>query len=271
MAREPETRSGLPPHGPGQDTLQCLVSVSIRHGNASLPCAALPVTDSSSPSPSGDRSGLESHPARGPPVHSAPNESASPLSTIPQGKTAGNVETRPALRGCSGTALSQVPGLCEAAAAGKLPGCTSREFRCVQTPHRCPTLCCFPTPRTRWFAQEKPQRCRSPSPPASSPGQPGASRRQLPRCPCTASEDAFCLPQAGLSGQLNTSPSANKGHYHTRGLNIPGLLCPFRDNVKPPPRRELCCSCGVSVSGPIPTCLLCQCFPEEQTRPAAAR
>lgn len=98
-------------------------------------------------------------------------------------------------------------------------------------------------------------RCRSPSPPASSPGQPGASLWPLSRCPCTAaSEDAFCLPRAGLSWQLNTSPSANKGHYHARGLNIPGLLCPFHDNVKPQPRRKLRCSCGVSVVPSQPSC-----------------
>lgn len=45
---------------------------------------------------------------------------------------------------------------------------------------------------------------------------------RCPRCPrSTAPEDAFCLPQEGLSWQINTSPSANKGHYHALSLNIP--------------------------------------------------
>lgn len=45
------------------------------------------------PCDSRDRSGLESHPPRTPPVYSVPNESASSLSNIPQGKTAESAET----------------------------------------------------------------------------------------------------------------------------------------------------------------------------------
>lgn len=123
---------------------------------------------------------------------------------------------------------------------------------------RCWLAAAFPLHAPTALPGTQPQscgRCRSPSPLASSPGQPGASRRPLSRCPCTAaSEDAFCLPRAGLSWQLNTSPSANKGHYHTRGLNIPGLLCPFHGNVKSQPRRKLRCSCGMSVVLSQPSC-----------------
>lgn len=98
-------------------------------------------------------------------------------------------------------------------------------------------------------------RCPGPSAPASSQDNREHPLGRCPGCPCTAaSEDSFCLPQEGLSWQLNTSPSANKGHYHTRGLNTAGLLCPFHDNVKPQHRRKLCCSCGVSVVPSQPSC-----------------